>query len=200
MKIISHRGFWKKNTEKNTDISFRRAFSFNFGVEVDVRDHFGRLVVSHNPALGNEIDLMHSSLLESNNCVLAINIKADGLAKLVNSYLINHSKGSWFVFDMSIPDMISHIDTGNPVRMSEFEKHPVLLEHADGIWLDSFKYIWYDSKLIESILGSGKKLCIVSSELHGRKYNDLWSMLLPYSNNDSLMICTDHPKEADFFF
>ena len=38
MKIISHRGWWRAEIEKNTPRAFQRTLSAGFGTETDVRD------------------------------------------------------------------------------------------------------------------------------------------------------------------
>ena len=50
MKILSHRGYWKEEKEKNTIDAVRKAFDHGFGIESDIRDLDGKLVISHNPA------------------------------------------------------------------------------------------------------------------------------------------------------
>ena len=59
MEIISHRGYWFKNSEKNSDLAFRRSFSLNFGTETDIRDFDGELVISHDVANKNCITVEH---------------------------------------------------------------------------------------------------------------------------------------------
>ena len=46
IKILAHRGFWKEETEKNTKIAFERAFNSGFGIETDLRDIKGEIVIS----------------------------------------------------------------------------------------------------------------------------------------------------------
>ena len=48
MKIIAHRGFWKKPEKQNTLGAFYAAIKKGFGIETDVRDYKGKLVISHN--------------------------------------------------------------------------------------------------------------------------------------------------------
>ena len=48
MEILSHRGYWKTVTEKNTIIAFKRSFNLGFGTETDIRDLNGNLVISHD--------------------------------------------------------------------------------------------------------------------------------------------------------
>lgn len=50
MIILSHRGYWLKESEKNSIAAFKRSFSMGFGTETDVRDRDGQLVISHDSA------------------------------------------------------------------------------------------------------------------------------------------------------
>lgn len=52
---------------------------------------------------------------------------------------------------------------------------------------------------VENILKDGKIACVVSPELHGRDYSDVWNQL-KYINNPNLYLCTDYPDEAQKFF
>ena len=203
MIIISHRGIWNSKSEKNTETSFQNSIQSGFGVETDVRDCAGSLVISHDMPLGGEMSLHEfvSSFLDS-NLLIALNVKSDGMSELLCEQMRGYSKSKWFVFDMSIPDMKMHIDSGNPVftRMSEVERQPAWLDISQGVWLDSFEHEWYDLPLIKGLLKSGKRVCIVSSELHGRECANLWSLLLPLKNENNLILCTDYPKKADLYF
>lgn len=203
MVIISHRGYWSEVSDKNTEVAFRHSFERNFGTETDVRDCMGELVISHDMPRGGEV-LFHSflSFVGKNELLLAINIKADGLAESLCETMKNYDKNNWFVFDMSIPDMRSHLAVGNPVfaRMSEVEKESTWFEHVAGIWLDSFEGDWYDIELIQGLINKGKRVCVVSPELHGRDHATLWRRLLPISKEDRLILCTDLPEDARIFF
>lgn len=203
MEIISHRGYWKKPAEKNSVVAFKRSFRNFFGIETDVRDSLGELVISHDMALGSEISL--STLLAMTGSVeplLALNIKADGLAKLISQKMAAYPRDKWFVFDMSVPDTREHLLEGNPVfvRLSEVEKSPAFFDLSDGVWLDSFFSEWFESEFIANILRDGKRVCIVSSELHGRDPHKLWEKLLPLCNTDGLILCTDHPVQVSEIF
>jgi hypothetical protein len=105
---------------------------------------------------------------------------------------------------MSIPDSIGYINNGISVfsRQSEFEKTPVFYNQVEGIWLDSFNKEWYDLDLIVNHLKQGKKVAIVSSELHGRDQMGLWE-LVKTSNlykEEKLILCTDFPELALQYF
>ena len=126
MRIISHRGFWKTPSEKNTVVAFQRSFDLGFGLETDLRDHMGQLVISHDIVNNGEISFSNLlSLSEKYKLLLALNIKSDGLAKLVSKAMIGYDRKNWFVFDMSIPDHLQYNKLGTNVycRSSEYENH-----------------------------------------------------------------------------
>jgi hypothetical protein len=103
---------------------------------------------------------------------------------------------------MSVPDMRSYFEAGVPVftRMSEVEQQPVWLERAAGVWLDGFESEWYDETLIEGLLRKGKRVCIVSPELHGRNQIPLWQRIETLAHETNLMLCTDYPELAYDYF
>lgn len=203
MNIMSHRGYWKREEEKNTELAFRRSFDFNFGTETDVRDCLGQVVISHDMPRGDEMPLTSFiNLLGEKKLVCALNIKADGLAEMIHHTMHERARDDWFVFDMSIPDLKAHLKFGNPVfsRMSEIEQEAALYDQVAGIWLDSFDRTWFDVSLIRQLLQGGKRVCVVSSELHGREQYVLWNALRPLAQEEKVMLCTDFPEEARTFF
>ena len=105
---------------------------------------------------------------------------------------------------MSVPDMLQQIKFGVPVftRMSEYEREPSCYSDAAGVWLDGFKTIWYDFTVLRKLLKDGKRVCLVSPELHGRKEEELWDMLRANKTeaSDKLLLCTDLPEKAQAFF
>ncbi len=211
MQVISHRGFWKSETEKNTLVAFQRSFANGFGIETDIRDLDGKLVISHDVPLStlepiylvDVLDLAKSYTKE-NSLTIALNIKSDGLVNLINHDLekIDNDGLDVFVFDMSVPDMRDYFQNSYMVytRLSEVESNPSWYEDSSGLWLDSFKRNWFDSKLIKNHIDNGKKVCVVSSELHGREKSDLWDIIYPLRREENLMLCTDLPAEAKLFF
>lgn len=201
MKIISHRGLWKTINEKNNIIAFKKSIDLNYGIETDIRDYKGELVISHDIPTGGELLFETFIDLIKSNIPIALNIKADGLAVHLKCIMKKKNLNNWFVFDMSVPDMLSYIKEDIPVfcRMSEIERTPILFEKITGVWLDSFYDVWFDSNFVENLLLE-KKVCIVSSELHGRNYENLWKMLKKIKSNDNLMLCTDYPELAYIYF
>lgn len=204
MKILAHRGLWReKGLEPNSIAAFQAAFDENFGLETDVRDCLGKLVISHDPPLPEAPAFRDLLSIYERSCLpLAFNIKADGLARQVHDAMAASSIVNWFVFDMSIPDTLSQMAAGNPVfmRNSEYEHYPYLAKHTVGIWLDMFNDIWYGRDTLAGALEQGF-VCVVSAELHGDKeYMPQWQLLQEFAGNDKLMLCTDLPRAAQKFF
>jgi len=205
MNIISHRGYWSTISEKNSASAFMKSFSLKFGTETDVRDHLGELVISHDMPLGNEvrfIDFLEMASTIGKDLPLAINIKADGLATKILTYLNKYRNLNIFVFDMSVPDMRSYFNLGIPVftRLSEVEREPVWLYKSAGVWLDGFESEWYTTDTISDLLNTGKQVCVVSPELHCRDFQSCWNLLKPISQEKDLLLCTDFPEVATNFF
>lgn len=203
MRIISHRGYWLQEPERNQPEAFHRSFDLGFGTETDVRDVAGELVISHDMPAGNEMtldDLLE--LMAGRNLPLAINVKADGLARSLKRTFSRHGHTNWFAFDMAVPDMRSYFHARLPAytRLSDVEPVAAWLESAAGIWLDSFGTEWFSNKVIGDLLSQGKSVCIVSPELHQRNSAALWQQLLEFKAEHGVTLCTDRPEHAANFF
>jgi glycerophosphoryl diester phosphodiesterase len=209
MIIISHRGFWRDPAEKNSVDAFRRSFEKGLGVETDVRDLDSNLVISHDPPKTGALTFrdflkLHGKYSGSRPLPLALNIKADGLQAEIKKLLEQYSVKNFFVFDMSVPDLIAYRDAMIPffTRLSEYEREPVLLDDAHGVWLDGFHTDWFSTGEVTSHLSRGKRVCVVSPELHGRAHQTLWKRLkeVDTGSEGRLMLCTDLVDEASAFF
>jgi glycerophosphoryl diester phosphodiesterase len=127
MKLLCHRGYWIKKNDQNTLESLKRAISNGYGVETDVRDCDGELVISHDlPLKLDSVKL--SEFLELYSCLkvrstLALNIKSDGLHEKLKSLLDEYGVTNYFVFDMSVPDTLGYLLLNMPfaVRLREFD-------------------------------------------------------------------------------
>jgi len=207
MRILSHRGFWQAPAEKNTTGSFDRSFRLGFGTETDIRDLDGTLVIAHDPPrhgamTAGDMLALHSAIDPA--LPLAINVKADGLQAMTVALIERFRLTEAFVFDMSIPDMLQWLKTDVPVytRLSDVEPVPLLADRCAGIWLDAFHSDWWDAATIETQLAAGRRVCVVSPELHGRNHQPVWDRLMAAGLNafDDVMLCTDFPQAAKEFF
>lgn len=177
----------------------------NIGLEIDIRDFLGELVVSHDvPSYDNNYLLkdFFATYKQSNaNIMLALNIKSNGLCQYLMDLLIQYEINNYFVFDMSIPDTIQYINHNIKffTRQSEYELQPIFYQESSGVWLDEFKDDWITEDIILDHIKNGKKVAIVSPELHKREYKDRWTFYreIIKRNNISheVMLCTDFPLE-----
>ncbi len=214
IELIAHRGLWVDRKERNTPQALFAALAAGMGIETDIRDANGVLVISHDMPSGNEqtLDNLLSEYRRINaSGTLALNIKSDGLANhvlhLVSKYEVQH----YFCFDMSIPDSMSYRRLKMPIfdRLSEYEKETPLTETASGIWLDAFQGDWFQEEDFVKPILRGQDVCVVSPELHNRPPEGVWEIIRSWqerwdhtevqhrSNVGRLMVCTDFPSKIE---
>jgi hypothetical protein len=218
MKILAHRGIWSNDkTKQNSYEAVLDSFENGFGVEIDIRDHNGEIVVAHDFPTDKNVRLV-DLLKKLEKCgqlfrqnVWAVNIKADGLEQKIEEilkdyHLINNS----FVFDMSLPSLVNFVKNKSTIplctRYSDVEKfaEPVMIDECSYIWVDSFYGKMPDFGHINFFLESGKHVVFVSDELHKRQeYKSYWRLIVENvsaSFYDQVYICTDYPHEAKIYF
>ena len=209
MIILAHRGIWNNENEKNTIEAIKRAFTEGFGIETDIRDYCGEIVISHNPPMGSEpkLDDVFSIYEEcrknGREPDMALNIKADGLYLLLESVLRAHEHANnYFFFDMSVPEQYVYLKKKYPIytRSSEYEKSPLFIDNVDGIWLDQFTECDHIETVLPQYIKLGKRVAIISPEIHGRNHMKLWNFLKRYKENELVSLCTDKPEEARDYF
>ncbi len=166
----------------------------------------GKLVISHDPCSSAGALLLNEVLqIEGvRSQLLALNIKSDGLAPLLKDVIEKAGIADYFFFDMSVPQAVSYQKQGLKfyTRQSEFEVQPSLYEQADGVWLDCFQKDWLDSATLSGHFKKGKRIALVSPELHGRNPLAFWQWLRMQDvvDRDDVALCTDRPEEAQAFF
>ena len=215
MEILAHRGWWLQPGDKNSKAAFERALAAGYGIETDVRDCDGELVISHDmPRRASAEPLMTiAAFLDlytsyPGRPTLALNVKADGLHEPVQAALTARAITSYFVFDMSVPDTLGWLRRDMPVftRRSEFETGSSLDGRARGFWLDSFETPYVRAADIAATIKAGKRAAIVSPELHGKPHLEAWAewggvlASLTAVERGNVLLCTDFPGEAESYF
>ena len=208
MRLLAHRGLWEYPEQKNTTEAFVRALEEGFGIETDVRDLQGELVVSHDAALSGCLEFSEflSTVRRINpKAPLAINIKADGLQRAFQKSSIESF--DHFYFDMSVPDALLYSKRTMRfyTRYSDIEPYACLLSESQGVWIDNFNSNAIDLEAIRSFLVQGKRVALVSPELHGFPYQQYWVDLKLFISSNieyskQIDLCTDHPIQAKEFF
>ncbi|MCS6267372.1 MAG: hypothetical protein H2174_07375 [Vampirovibrio sp.] len=219
--ILAHRGWWEAPEERNTQQAFVKALQAGFGIETDIRDLDGQLVIAHDMPTLVSAPMSVARFFELYNQhtathtiapMLALNIKCDGLTAPLKQLLEAYNIQRYFVFDMSIPDTLHYTRTGlnTFTRWSDIEPAPLLLEDCQGIWIDAFYSDWVSFPLslpkVDSSVLAHKRLCLVSPELHKRSaYQAVWQqwqqqLAIAKLTADNVLLCTDFPMEAFTFF
>ncbi len=180
MEIIKHR------------VNSLKQISPNFGIEIDIRDYRGELVLSHDCSTKQNIKLNDFLKFVSKNQLLAINIKSSEIELNLKTILKNSKITNYFTFDWPVPSLIKALDfdINCAFRLSEYEKE--IIPNCNWVWIDSFKDIWFDADFLNSLKHSGLHLAIVSPELHDRKH-DLKKLKEIVDLVEVDAICTDLP-------
>lgn len=201
--VLAHRGLWAAPEEQNTQKALRDALAHGFGLETDVRDDRGRLVVSHDFPEGGEQELVHLlDWCQSCDGLLALNAKADGLHATVQTLVETLPPREFFLFDMSIPQARQMARCSLPfaARISEFESVEGLRSgpyaEARYLWIDCFDSDWFlCDRGVEKALAT-RATILVSPEVHGRDPEAAWSWVaLMRSLGHRVGLCTDLPLE-----
>lgn len=204
--VLAHRGLWASPDQQNTIGALVAAAQNGFGLELDLRDYRGELVISHDPPRRRPVAF--KKLLETldeldlySPPTLALNIKADGLAEKVLRAL-REGPQDFFCFDMSFPENVRYQELGLPVaiRVSELENSVAETRTNDRfrtVWLDSFYSDWWKGDFDFDDLVDSFDVYVVSPELHGREPLEAWEFLANKSvEGKTFGICTDFPKEV----
>lgn len=206
-RIICHRGYWSPELgitplQKNSWGAFERAIDFGFGIETDLRDYAGSIVISHDvPTEQDSSSLIDfANFLELNfSGTLALNIKSDGLADLLTSFQQKLSSIDHFFFDSSIPELLQYQEYGfnTAVRLSEYESMDLL--KAPYVWIDSFgQGHWNRKNISQLLLSTSIQFAFVSPELHGFDPIDAWHEIGSlFLENPNFLVCTDFPREFE---
>lgn len=204
MKILAKRGLWNTLEERNTKLAIFRAFDHGYGIETDLRDYCGELVISHDVAdetCPKVSDIFQYYKNHKVGTTLALNVKADGIQKMLKELLDEYDITNYFMFDMSAPEMVVYHKQNFRffTRQSEIEMVPIMYDKADGIWMDEWEKGWITADLIKKHLSNHLQMGIISPEVHGRDHIPLWNILKEIKSDD-VMLCTDKVKEAEAFF
>lgn len=205
MDIIAHRGLCHAGDLPNSKGALLAALKQGFGIETDIRDYCGDVIISHDPHVSGEVlrlsEFFHYYNSFGSSAKLALNVKSSGIGLALKSLLDEFRIKNYFVFDMALPDALFYIKIGLNVydRVSEIE--PAVLDKVatTGLWIDQFWDNWYPVGQQDNY--KERPRCVVSPELHKRKdYLTYWAKLKSFKTDSELSLCTDYPVEARNFF
>lgn len=210
MRILAHRGMWFDKNEKNTLSALFKGLDNGYGLETDIRDLNGQLVISHDTPTADSVILLDELLCYyakgKFTSTLALNIKSDGLQEKLQHQLQQYNIKHYFVFDMSIPDTLDYLklNISTFIRCSDIEYYPEIINRTQGTWLDELIKPWISTEIILKQASQSENVCIVSAELHNREHTLQWSQIKKALDSgcqsNKLLICTDFPQEAERYF
>jgi hypothetical protein len=144
------------------------------GIEFDIRDTGGEIVVQHDPFLGGQLFTDFLKFCPSNKFYI-VNVKSEGIERRAITDLEAHGITQFFLLDCSIPMMIRLGKEGErrlAVRFSEYESLATVEAMApfvSWVWVDVFTQLPLTNFVEKFIRQRGLKLCLVSPELQGQQ-------------------------------
>ena len=187
MQYIAHR--------VNT-IAQLRSTPPDFGVELDLRDCGGRLILQHDPFSDGED--FEDYLQEYRHGLMILNIKSERIEYRVLEMIRRSNVLNYFFLDSSFPMIRALVREGErriAVRFSEFE--PVesalaLAGQVEWVWVDCFTRMPLDERTYAR-LKQHFKLCAVSPELQGRGVTTIPPYARKLSRFPVDAVCTKRP-------
>lgn len=204
MNILAHRGLWANPDERNSFKALTSAIDKNLGIETDIRDHLGRVVVRHDMGFDAELDLNDLlNLVGEKELKIALNVKASEMGPALAKLFLESEPKNYFFFDLAIPDLRKYLDLGlnTYCRVSEVEQQLVWSKEIKGVWVDTFSGLTVSKNMIDEFLGMNLDVSLVSEEIHGREHLHFWDVVSEYINDSRVSVCTDYPLELyDFLY
>ncbi len=211
--VIAYRGIWRSSHEQNEFLAFLQAFDRGVGVEIDVRDLAGEIVVSSDPPAAGALALQKVFALYkgcNSSVTLVLNVHSCGLQRHVAHMIQEFDIRNYFIIDVGVPDALGYLSHGLIVytRHSDCETAPSLYEESQGVWLDELRGPWITSQTIASHIVAGKPVYITSPELRGRPHLPVWEHIKAAlsstsgesKRNGNIGLRTEFPDEAKGYF
>ncbi len=196
MKIIKHR--------VNT-IEELSKVEASYGVEIDLRNHKGELILAHDPIPG-ELVLFIDWLKFYHHEMIVLNIKEEGLETKILAIVNSFNIQNFFLLDQSFPFLFKTLISGESrtaIRFSDLESIDTITSTLNmsvtkpkWLWVDSFSGEWSHLKELDKIKSLGLNVCLASPELHGRNLDlELREIKKSASVRDIDAVCTKLPEK-----
>jgi NDP-sugar pyrophosphorylase family protein len=174
-----------------------------YGVEIDLRDSNGEILVTHDPFTDGI--KFEEYLKNYKNKFIILNIKSEGIEIRVKELLNKYNVSKYFFLDSSFPMICKLIKNHNEkkiaIRLSEYEDIQSLLniiDYIDWVWVDYIDSVFDEKKYPLNKekyhrIKNKVKLCLVSPELHDIKRIPNINIFKKYFEENEIkfdMICT----------
>lgn len=172
------------------------------GIEVDVRfdPNNGRIYLDHD-AKKPRVYLSELLLCCAVSPVI-VNVKEDGLEKLIVDDFLSSGRSDFIFLDQPIPSLRKNaklLGAQSMLRISSIEPFipgNKLYEYGNWFWVDSFEPNFVTSTLLKKLMLEDKKICFVSPELQNRwdvSEIDQIKHEIETANLESFAVCTKKP-------
>lgn len=146
------------------------------GVEVDLRDVEGDIVLSHDPYVFTNSGIEFDEYLKHyKHSFLILNIKSERIEYRVLELLKGHNITNYFFLDSSFPMMYKLSTEGEKniaVRYSEFESIYTVTRVSgmfNWVWVDCFTKLPLNHYIFQLMKIGNYKVCLVSPDLQGQQ-------------------------------
>lgn len=145
---------------------------YEYGIEIDVRDFNGRLVLQHDPFISGDDFEEYLSCYKHNTLIL--NIKSERIEHTILELLEKYTIKKYFFLDSSFPMIYTLTNAGEKniaIRFSEFEGLDTVLSMAGKVtwvWVDCFTSLPINVANYKLLKDNHFQLCLVSPELQGQ--------------------------------
>lgn len=143
-----------------------------YGVEIDIRERGGKLILQHDPFVDGES--LEDYLREYRHGLLILNVKCERIEFEVLDLVRKYSIKEYFFLDSSFPMIRLMANKGikeQAVRYSEYESLETVMAmkgQVNWVWVDCFEKLAIEYQDYQELKNAGFRLCMVSPELQGR--------------------------------
>ena len=175
-----------------------------FGVEIDLRSRNDEIIISHDPFTANPI-LFDDWLKFYNHNILILNVKEEGIEKMVLEIVGQHKVKNFFFLDQTFPLIVKTLKVGETrtsIRISDYESLSTLEKikelssfKPNWVWIDSLTGNWEHLSHLADIKKMGYRVCLASPELHQRELESELIQIFGFIEMTPIdSVCTKHPE------
>lgn len=180
---------------KVNTVELLKSVNQEFGIEVDVRERCGKLIMQHDSFKDGE--LFEDLLINYKHKFMIVDIKCEGIEEAVVKLLDAYKIKDYFLLGITLPWAIKLVKKGMKNLSFHFsELEPIeqakkLVGKIDWVWIDSYTHLPINDENY-LFLSKNFKLCLGSPELYGRKEDiEKYKHVIKSMKIDA--VCTDFP-------
>lgn len=166
------------------------------GVEVDLREQSGEIILQHDPYKSGEN--FEGYLKQYRHKFMVLNIKTEGIEERVSGLIKKYGLKNYFFLDTAFPAMMKLIRQGETriaTRFSEYEPAELcapLRGKVEWVWADCFTRLPWTQESYMSIKPFFK-ICLVSPELQQHPKEWISEFKTKLQNYPVDAVCTKYP-------